>query len=226
MARSSRNTPGGLVYHVFNRSVAKMKMFRHNSDFEAFERIIFEAHERFPIRILSYCVMSNHWHFVVWPKEDDEVTPFFRWLTHTHAMRWRVSHNTVGFGHLYQGRFKSFPVETDEHLQRLCRYVERNPLTAGLVSRAERWRWSSLSVRSKGPSQLRSILSSSPVDFGDDWTSLVNEPLTEVELDEVKTSLRRNRPLGSTEWVQQVSSRLKLDHTFRDRGRPKMKSQK
>jgi putative transposase len=223
MARPSRNTPGGLVYHVFNRSVGKMRMFRHTSDFEAFERILLEAYERHPIRILSYCVMSNHWHFVVWPKEDDEVTPFFRWLTHTHAMRWRVSHHTVGYGHLYQGRFKSFPVETDEHLLRLCRYVERNPLTAGLVARAERWRWSSLSVRLKAASELRSILSPPPVDFGDDWTSLVNEPLKEVELDEVETSLRRSRPLGKSDWVQQVASRLKLDHTIREVGRPKTK---
>jgi putative transposase len=84
-----------------------MHMFRKEADFEAFERVIVETHERQPIRILSYCVLSNHWHFVVWPEEDGQLTAFFRRLAHTHAMRWRVSHRTAGYGHLYQGRFKS-----------------------------------------------------------------------------------------------------------------------
>ena len=86
-------------------------MFRKQADFEAFERVMVEAHQRQPIRILSYCVLSNHWHFVVWPAADGQVTDFFRRLAHTHAVRWRVSHRTVGYGHLYQDRFKSFPVQ-------------------------------------------------------------------------------------------------------------------
>ena len=103
-----------------------------------------ETHQRQPLRILSYCVLSNHWHFVIWPEQDGQVTAFFRRLAHTHAMRWRVSHRTVGYGHLYQGRFKSFPVQSDDHLLSLLRYVERNPLSAGLVERAQLWRWGSL----------------------------------------------------------------------------------
>ena len=113
------------MYHVLNRSVGRMHLFGKDADFEAFERVMIEAHQRHPIRILSYCVLSNHWHFVVWPKADGQVTAFFRWLTHTHAMRWRVAHRTVGYGHLYQGRFKSFPVQSDEHLLTVLRYVER-----------------------------------------------------------------------------------------------------
>ncbi len=108
-------------------------MFRKDADFEAFERVMVEAHDRQPIRILSYCVMSNHWHFVVWPEQDGQVTDFFRRLAHTHAVRWRVSHRTVGYGHLDQGRFKSFPGQSDDHPLSLLRYVERNPLSAGLV---------------------------------------------------------------------------------------------
>ena len=90
-------------------------MFRKESDFEAFERVMVEAHLRQPIRILSYCVLSNHWHFVAWPDEDGQLTDFFRRLAHRHAIGWRVSHRTVGYGHLYQGRFKSFPVQSDDH---------------------------------------------------------------------------------------------------------------
>src|SRR5271166_4018901 len=68
---------------------------------------------------------------------DGQVTAFFRWLAHTHAMRWRVAHRTVGYGHLYQGRFQSFPVQSDEHLLTVLRYIERNAVGAGLVARAE-----------------------------------------------------------------------------------------
>jgi len=221
MARRSRVTPGGLVYHVLNRSVGKMVLFRHESDFEAFERIIHEAHERHPIRILCYCVMSNHWHFVVWPQEDGQVTRFFRWLAHTHAMRWRVSHRTVGYGHLYQGRFKSFPVERDEHLLTLCRYVERNPLAAEMVKRAEQWRWSSLWVRCHGNAKQKSILSAWPLDRPRQWTEHVNRPLNGGELEAVKTSLVRGQPLGSVDWVQKIAARLSLEHTMRPEGRPK-----
>ena len=116
MPRAARKAPGGQVYHVLNRSVGKMHLFGKDTDFEAFQRVMIEAHRRHPIRILSYCVLSNHWHFAVWPDADGQVTAFFRWLAHTHAMRWRVAHRTVGYGHLYQERFKSFPVQSDEHL--------------------------------------------------------------------------------------------------------------
>jgi putative transposase len=83
-------------------------MFSNEDDFEALERVIVETHEHQPIRSLSYCVLSNHWHFVVWPEDDCQLTAFFRRLAHTKAMRRRVSHRTVGCGHLYQVRFDSF----------------------------------------------------------------------------------------------------------------------
>ena len=73
-----------------------MKMFSRERDFQAFETLIAEAQERHPMRILSYCLMGTHWHFVVRPKRDGELTSFFRWLSHTHAMRWRAAHRTIG----------------------------------------------------------------------------------------------------------------------------------
>ncbi len=131
MPRAARKAPGGQVYHVLNRSVGKMHLFGKDADFEAFQRVMIEAHQRHPIRILSYCVLSNHWHFAVWPDADGQVTAFFRWVAHTHALRWRVAHRTVGYGHLYQGRFQSFPVQSDEHLLTVSRYIERNAVGPG-----------------------------------------------------------------------------------------------
>ena len=128
-----------------------MTMFRKESDYEAFERVMVEAQERQPIRILSYCVLSNHWHFVVWPAEDGQVTNFFRRLAQTHAVRRRIAHRTVGDGHLYQGRFKSFPVQSDDHLLGLLRYVEHNPVSAGLVERGTRVALGQLVVQNTRP---------------------------------------------------------------------------
>ena len=108
MPRVARIAPPGQVYHVLNRACGRMHFFRRDGDFEAFERIIIEAHQRVPLPIYAWCLMSNHWHFVVRPARAGELTDFFRWLTHTHAMRWRVAHHTVGYGHLYQGRFREY----------------------------------------------------------------------------------------------------------------------
>jgi putative transposase len=136
-------------------------------------------------------------------------------------MRWHVAHGTVGRGHLYQGRFKSFPVEEDEHFLRLCRYVERNALTASVVDRAEEWRWGSLWARRQGDERLRAILSEWPIERPRNWLRLVNEPMTEKEAEAIRTCIARNRPYGSEEWQNHQARRLGLLHTLRREGRPK-----
>jgi len=221
MPRQARVAPGGLVYHVLNRSVAGLPLFRKEKDYEAFERIMIEAQSLHPTRILAWCLMRTHWHFVVWPREDGELTAHFRWLAHTHAMRWHVAHNTVGRGHLYQGRFKSFPVQEDEYFYTLCRYVERNALTAQVVQRAEDWRWGSLWARRHGSEELKSILSGWPIAMPRNWVAHVNAPMTDKEADGVRTSILRNRPYGSEVWQRQQADRLGLLHTLRGEGRPK-----
>jgi len=208
------------VYHVLNRSVGRMHLFGKNADFEAFQRVMIEAHQRHPIRILSYCVMSNHWHFVVWPETDGQVTAFFRWLAHTHAMRWRVAHRTVGYGHLDQGRFQSFPVQGDEHLLTVLRYIERNAVGAARVARAEDWRWSGLWARNHADDAIKAILSPWPVERQVDWTDRVNATLSAKELARLRVSVERGRPFGEEEWVKRKVSELSLGHTVRPEGRP------
>jgi len=222
MPRRARVTPGGLVYHVLNRTVAGLPLFRKEGDYEAFERIMIEAHERHPTRIVAWCMMRNHWHFLLWPREEGEVTAFMRWLAHTHAMRWHVAHGTVGRGHLYQGRFKSFPIQEDEHFLTACRYVERNALTAGVVERAEDWRWGSLWARRHGNEALKAILRDWPMQRPSNWAKLVNEPMTEKELERLQTCIARNRPYGDETWQSEQAKRLGLSHTMRSEGRPKV----
>ena len=226
MPRSARNTPGGIVYHALNRAVARLILFEKEADYEAFERALHEAHERTPIRILAYCLMPSHWHFLLWPEADGELTEFLRWLTNTHTMRWHAHHQTSGTGHLYQGRFKSFPVQSDEHLYRVLRYVERNPVRSNLVSAAEQWRWSSLWRRRNGTTKTRTCLSDGPIDRPRNWLSCVNRAETNEELEAIHRSIARGRPFGHTAWTQRTLTRLGLESTMRRPGRPRKRKAK
>ncbi len=220
MPRTARVAPGGWVYHVLNRSVARLPLFRKEADYAAFERILAEALERHPTRLLAWCLMRNHWHLVIWPQKDGELTAFVRWLSHTHAMRWHVAHGTVGRGHLYQGRFKSFPIQRDAHFLTVCRYVERNALTAGVVRRADAWRWSSLWAREHGDETLSDLLSDWPVSRPRDWLQQVDEAFSAREQEAIQTCVKRNRPYGSKAWQATTAARLCLQHTLRPEGRP------
>ena len=119
MPRQLRKAKGGVVYHVLNRANGRLKIFKTDSDFAAFERILAEGAERVPMRICGYCLMSNHWHLVLWPHQDGDLSAFMKWITGTHSHRWHVAHRTVGIGHLYQGRYKSFPVQGSQPLSNL-----------------------------------------------------------------------------------------------------------
>jgi putative transposase len=220
MSRKARVAPCGQVYHVLNGSGGKTRLFGNDADFGAFERVMIEAHERHPIRILSYALLPDHWEFVVWPRKDGELTDFFRWLAHTHALRWKRSHRKVGHGRLYQGRYKSFLIQRDENLLTILRYVERTPLAAGLVAKAQLWRFSSLSARMHGDAAIKSLLAPWPVERPSNWTARVNACLTVRDLERVQVSIARSRPFGDDNWVRRTTSRLGLEHTVRPEGRP------
>jgi putative transposase len=177
--------------------------------------------DRYRLRICHYCLMTNHWHLVVWPERDDDLTAFVRWLTHTHAMRWHAHYHTQGTGHIYQGRFKSFPVQEDEHLYAVLRYVERNALRAGLAARAEAWRWGSLWRRQHRDARPPLALHPGPVPEPDNWVEWVNQPQTEAELKAVRRSVARGLPFGDESWQRRTAERLGLQQALRPRGRPR-----
>src|SRR5438270_1239281 len=221
MPRRPRNAPGGLVYHALNRANGRGSLFHKEQDYAAFERILEEAAQRHPgVRVLGWCLMPNHWHLVLWPKKDGELSSFVRWLTVTHAQRYHAHHHSTGRGHVYQGRFKSFPVQADEHLLVLLRYVEANPVKAKLVAKAQAWRWCSLWRRLKGDRKERALLADWPVPRPRDWVEAVNRPPAEAEARRVKESLERSRPLGDDAWTARTAAKLGLDWTLRPRGRP------
>ena len=137
MPRRPRIGLGGIVFHVLNRAVGRAVLFRRAADFARFENVIEEAVTRTSMRLLTYSIMPNHWHLVLWPEQDHSLSEFMRWVTVTHTQRWHAEHKTAGTGPLYQGRFKSFPIQQDRHFLTVCRYVEANSLRAGLVKKAE-----------------------------------------------------------------------------------------
>ncbi len=144
MPRKARVTPGGMVFHVLNRGVGRRQLFETKADYDAFENIIAETLDKCPMRICGYCLMPNHWHFVMWPEGDEDLGLFMQRLSVTHVTRWQKYRNVVGVGHLYQARFKSFPVETEDYFNQVMLYVERNALRANLCQTSEDWRWGQL----------------------------------------------------------------------------------
>ncbi|MBI1830668.1 MAG: transposase [Planctomycetes bacterium] len=224
MPRHARVAPGGFVYHALNRAVARLPLFQKDEDYRAFERVLVEAMAKHPTRVLAYCLMPNHWHFVLWPEGDQDMTAFLRWLTHTHTQRWHAHYDTAGTGHLYQGRYKAFPVQEDEHFYTLIRYVERNALRAGLVKRAEEWAWCSLAHRIQGDDDpIGKLLHPWPLPTPADWLKRVNRVETQAELEALHGSVQRSRPFGSAVWQQRTAKQLGLESTLRNQGRPRKK---
>ena len=215
-----------MVFHVLNRGNARARIFHKDADYEAFERILGEAKERYDMRVLAYCLMPNHWHLVLWPRHDGDLSRFMGWLTLTHTQRWHAHRGTGGSGHVYQGRFKSFPVQADDHFLTVCRYVERNALRANLVKRVEQWRWSSLWRRVRGDAAAKELLSHWPVRCPRDWKDWVNEPQSEQEVEALRRSIIRGSPYGEESWVERVVKRLGLEITLRPRGRPRKSDKK
>jgi len=219
MGRPPRTSIGNIVYHVLNRANGRFKIFRKNKDFEAFETILEEAKTKYPMRILSYCLMPNHWHLVLYPYKDNDLSSFMHWVSLAHTQRWHAHYQNIGTGHLYQGRYKSFPVQSDSHFLQLVRYVERNAKRAALVEKAEDWRWSSLWRRVNGNNKQKELLDVWPVPAGN-YLSWINKPQPKEEIEIIRFHLKRGRPYGEEGWTCDIAKKLSLESTFRDRGRP------
>lgn len=223
MPRSSRVDVADIIYHVINRANARMTIFSKDKDFLAFLEVLQEAKEKFPVQVLVFCVMPNHWHLILKPLENRSLSKFMGWLTMTHTQRWHAEHHSVGSGHLYQGRFKSFPVKTDEYFLQLARYVERNPLRAKLVKKAQDWRWGSLWLRQQGSREQKQLLSSWPIPPSKNYLKLVNTLQPKLEVDNIRTSIIKNRPLGDEKWVLRTANQLGLESSLHEPGRPRKK---
>lgn len=218
MPRAPRTDLGGLAYHVLNRASAGAKLFAAADDYRRFTALLIEEREAVGMRVLAWCLMPNHWHFVLWPRRDGDLGCFVRRLSQRHAQAHHRWHGTTGRGHLYQGRYKAFLVQDDDHLVTVCRYVDRNPLRAGLVAHAGDWPYGSLA-------QLRRrrgrVLDPWPLPRPQAWSRFVDRPETPQELEALRRSVQRGAPFGDGRWAALMAERHGLMASLRPRGRPR-----
>jgi REP-associated tyrosine transposase len=220
MPRPLRTAPGGFVYHVLNRASSKRRIFHQDRDYLAFERVLAEVQERVPMRLLAWCLMPNHWHLLLWPLQDGDLSNYMRLVTLTHTQRLHAYRASAGTGHVYQGRFKSFVVQNDAHFLAVSRYVEANALRGKLVGRAEDWRWGSLSRVRRGQEDRPPRLHPWPVTRPSDWLAYVNQPAGGLEVEALRRCAHRGCPYGDEAWVHGMAEQLGLQSTLRARGRP------
>jgi putative transposase len=215
MPRTARATPGGYCYHVLNRGNARRTIFHKDGDYAAFVKLLRQAGERTPIRLIGYCLMPNHFHLVVWPVGDTDLSVYMQWLMTAHVRRYHRHYHSSG--HVWQGRFKVFPIQEDLHLLTVLRYVERNAVRAGLVERVEDWRYSSAAPRLITDPDLHP----GPVPRPADWLRHVNEPQTEAEVTSLRRCVQRGRPYGTPPWMVDTAQMLGIESSLRPRGRPR-----
>jgi putative transposase len=180
-----------------------------------------ETIEEIPLDIFSFCIMPNHWHFSVRSYQDGDIGKFFGKITQKVTQRWHVAHQSVGTGHLFQGRFKSFLVEQDSYFLQLMKYIEANPLRAKLVKSAEEWRWGSLYLRTHDFDRSQKLLASWPTGIPKNYLMDINKPISEQHLEMIRHSVVRANPLGNEAWSRGMTKKHNLGYTVRMPGRPK-----
>ena len=220
MPRTARASIAGMWYHVLNRGNRRETVFHKPADCDAFVKAKAESTARLPMDLLGYCLMPNHFHLVIRPHADGDLGRWVRWLLVAHAQRYHRHYHTTG--HVWQGRYKAFLVQDDDHRVGVLRYVERNALRAELVVRAEDWKWSSLPGWFSGDP----LLWRGEVSVRDErWLDRVNEPLSAGDLRRLRLSAEQGQPYGEESWTKATAQRLGLESTLRSRGRPRKREE-
>jgi len=221
MGRVRRVDVGGMIYHALNRANFRSRLFKKAAPYQDFLALLEESLKFVPMRILAYYLMSNHWHRVLYPRADGDLSKFLQRITLTHTQRYHARTRTVGYGHVYQGRYKSLLVESDRHFLTLVRYVERNAKRAALVKNAEAWPWSSAHARLRGNEKQKNMLSPWPMAEPRHYLEWLNRSQGKEEIENIRYAIKKSRPYGSEEWVSRAVAQFGLENTLRNRGRPK-----
>ncbi len=186
MPRTARASVRGMWYHALNRGNRREAVFHKPGDYDAFVKAMRDSCDRVPVDLLGYCLMPNHFYLILRPHHDGDLGRWMQWLLTAHARRYHRHYGTSG--HVWQGRFKAFPVQDDDHLITVLRYVERNVLRAELVTRAEDWKLSSLVCWQRSDPWLWH----GEIPIRDArWLERVNEPLSAGDLERLRHSVAR-----------------------------------
>ncbi len=216
MPRRVQAGSGGLTFRVMNRGVRRMCLFGDPHDYSTFVRCVAEGLAKVDVDLFAFCIMPNHFHLVVRPARDSDLTEFMGLMTMRHSKRWHRRRGSKGGGAVYQGRFRAFPIETEQYFYAACRYVEANALRAQLVPRAEDWPWSSLYQRVKNCETLP--LKDWPILQPADWTEIVNAVQKNNEIRQLRRSAQSNMPFGDSEWARRTAALLGTESSLRKPG--------
>ncbi len=201
MPRPDREVIPGLPHHVTHRGNRREKIFFEEDDYRLYLRLLRKAAERYGVRVYDYALMPNHIHVIAVPKREESLSEAFQWADGKYAEIFNGLYDQVG--HLWQGRFKSSPMDED-HMFNAVRYVLRNPVRAGLVARAEDYRWSSAAAKCG--------LRFDPLPAADhplegviqDWSAWLEGAEPEEELRKIRECTQRGYPYASEEFVRML----------------------
>ena len=214
MPRGRRFLEDGYAYHVLNRGNRKQVIFKKPGDYRAFLRILLEANARFAMPLCALCVMNNHFHLVVWPDSARSISAYMHWILSAHVQRYHLHYGIRGTGHLYQDRYKAFPIQDARHMYTVMRYVEANPLRAGLLINAEHWKWSSLALR-RQPDWKDILANENKVALPEDWPAIVNQGVPTEELRMIRNCTRKGDPFGDPDWIAELTKKVKRDRPLK-----------
>ena len=219
MPRIPRGDLSGEVLHIINRGNARMAVFHDQEDYFKFLALLKEAKRRADVEVFAYCLMPNHFHLALRAKAGGSTSTMMQWLM-TSYVRYH-HHKYQSSGHLWQGRYKNFMVQQEGYLHMLLRYIEANPVRAGLAGRADAWQFGSAHERVQAD---RNILDAPPIALPADWIEAVNHRFDQSMIDQIRTSVNRQSPLGEVSWCRQIAVRFGLESKINPVGRPKNKA--
>lgn len=210
MARLARIVIPEVPHHVTQRGNRSLPVFFGDHDRLAYLDLVGAACEDRGVTCLAWCLMENHIHLILVPRRAEDLAAA---LGEAHRLYTRRVNFREGWrGYLFQGRFASYPMD-DEHLMTAVRYVENNPVAAGLVMAAEEWRWSSARSHVAGRRLAGDLLTD--VDalgaYVPNWRAMLALGLEAGELpdsDTIEARLRTGRPLAAADWVEAMAERL------------------
>jgi REP-associated tyrosine transposase len=220
--RIARAIADNCCYHLINRGNGRQRVFHKDGDYHAFIDLLLEARGKYGVKLLAWCLMPNHFHLLVQPSQADLLNKWMQWLMTTHVRRYHKHYGSSG--HVWQGRYKSFIVQDDEHLLTVIRYIEGNPVRAMLAQTVGQWPWSSCQGRNAGTEELRP--DPLPISLPEDWAAYVDTPLTDTEIERVRNSVNRQSPFGQESWRYELCTKMGLESTLRRRGWQKGRKRK
>ncbi len=217
MARHSRLVVPGIPHHVTQRGNRRLPVFFAEGDYQAYKALLAKSCAKAGTQVWAYCLMPNHVHLILIPSHEDGLRAALgethrRYTSHVNAREgWR--------GHLWQSRFASFPMD-ERWLLACARYVELNPVRAGLVRRPEDWAWSSAAAHLTGTSDDLVRVAPLLERVGDWATFLGGGASDEDSVKDIRAHERSGNALGSAGFLDQLKARLGKDVTPRRPGRP------